>query len=81
MAVNKELVSDEYSKTAKTFGIVSFFFGVILLSIFTIRLANHYKKEHNGYHCKDSQCAFICGVTSLIIWIALISAGLYFGLR
>ena len=55
-------------------GIASFFFGVILFSIFTIRLCYVYKKQY-GSHCKESRTGLICGILSLIVWTIGITLG------
>ena len=58
--------ADDLAKACRNMGIASFFFGVILFSIFTIRLCYVYKKQY-GSHCKESRTGLICGILSLII--------------
>lgn len=66
--------ADDLAKACRNMGIASFFFGVILFSIFTIRLCNVYKKQY-GSHCKESKAGLICGILSLIVWTIGITLG------
>lgn len=77
---NKELSTpspDNISRAARNMGIASFFFGVILLSLMTLKLVKLYKDSHNGQHCSQSKVAQICGVISLILWIGIIGFAIY----
>lgn len=65
---------DDIASSARTVGIISFFFGVIFLSIVAIRLANTYKQYNNGKHCGKSLAGLICGILSLILWVGGIIA-------
>ena len=65
---------DDIAKSARTVGIISFFFGVIFLSIAAIRLATTYKRYNNGKHCGKSLTGLICGISSLVIWVGGIIA-------
>lgn len=64
---------DDVALAAKRMGIISFFFGVVLLSITTLKLVKVYKQNHNGSHCKETKTAQICGILSLILWIGIIA--------
>lgn len=70
---NYEPKPDDISRVARNMGIISFFFGVVILSIITLKLVKEYKRTHNGKHCKQSKVALICGIISLIIWTAIIA--------
>ena len=65
---------DDIASSARTVGIISFFFGVIFLSIVAIRLANPYRRYNNGKHCGKSLSGLICGILSLILWAGGIMA-------
>ena len=67
--------ADDLAKACRNMGIASFFFGVILFSIFTIRLCCVYKKQY-GSHSKESKAGLICGILSLIIWTIGITLGI-----
>lgn len=65
---------DDIADSARRVGIISFFFGVIFLSVVAIRLAIVYKKYNNGRHCGRSLAGLICGIISLILWASGITA-------
>lgn len=64
---------DDLSRAARNMGIASFFFGMIILSLLTIKLASTYKKNNGGRHCGQSKAAMICGIASLVIWTGIIA--------
>ena len=67
--------ADSLARACRNMGIASFFFGVILFSIFTIRLCYVYKKQY-GSHCTESRTGLICGILSLIVWTIGITLGI-----
>lgn len=72
---------DNISRAARNMGIASFFFGVVLLSITTLKLVKIYKNSHNGMHCRESKVAQICGILSLILWVGIIGFAVYAFMR
>lgn len=59
-------------------GILSFFFGGVILSIVAICLANSWKKRHGGVDCQNSRAGRICGIISLVLYIVTIAALIVF---